>query len=81
MILPTMHIPPDRSLIGVGGKILSLLEEPMTVSRLWDDFRDVRSAFPTQATISYHWFLLSLDFLYMIGAIDFERGLLRRLEQ
>lgn len=81
MILPTKHIYPDRALIGVGGEILALLKKPKTVSRLWDDLRERRSAREPDAPISYQWFLLSLDFLYIIEAIDFESGLLRRVEQ
>ncbi len=39
MILPTKHVRGDRALIGVGGEILRLLRQPMTVSRLWDEVR------------------------------------------
>ena len=30
------------------------------------------------APINYHWFVLSLDLLYVIGAVELERGLVRR---
>lgn len=78
MILPTKHIQPERALLAIGGDVLGCLREPMTVSRLWDSLR-VRRGAPSQPTpINYDWFILALDLLYAIGAINFERGLIRR---
>lgn len=78
MILPTKHIKPDRALIGVGAEILQLLRGPMTVSGLWDEVRERRSSHAPSSPISYQWFILALDFLYMIDAISFKNGLLQR---
>jgi hypothetical protein len=50
----------------------------MTVSRLWDELRGRRSIHALNAPIDYQWFILSLDLLYMIGALEFGRGLVRR---
>jgi hypothetical protein len=80
MILPTKHVRVDRSLIGVGAEVLDILRKPMTMSRLWDETRDRRSSRTPNAPIDYHWFVLSLDLLFMIGAIEFDRGLLRRVQ-
>lgn len=80
MILPTKHVRPDRSLIGVGGEVLKFLDEPTTVSNLWDEIRARRSAQSSNAPISYNWFVLSLDFLFAIGAIEVRRGLLQRVQ-
>lgn len=73
MILPTKHIRPERALLTVGGEILHCMREPMTVSRLWDELRGSEPA-----PINYDWFILALDLLYIVGAIDFERGLIRK---
>ena len=78
MILPTKHIPPDRSLIGVGAEVLTLLTQPMTVSRLWDELRARRAA-ASQALVDYKWFVLALDLLFMIGAVRLDQRLLRRV--
>lgn len=78
MILPTKHIHPDRALLAIGGDILASLREPMTVSRLWDQARANRGDPGEAAPINYDWFVLALDLLFMIGAIEFDRGLLRR---
>ena len=78
MILPTKHIRPDRSLLAVGGEVLKSLREPMTVSRLWDEIRSERSDRAEAAPIGYDWFILSLDLLFIVGAVDFDRGLVHK---
>ena len=79
MILPTKHIRPDRALIGVGAEVLGALAQPMTMSKLWDTVRSLRSTDASSPVIDYRWFVLALDLLYTIGAIELERGLLRRV--
>ena len=78
MILPTKHVSADRALIGVGAEVLRILKRPMTMSKLWDEIRDRRKVNVPQAPIDYQWFVLSLDFLFLIGAVDFDNGLLLR---
>ena len=78
MILPTKHIRTDRALIGVGAEVLGTLGQPMTVSKLWDQIRSRRSVDTSSPVIDYRWFVLALDLLYMIEAIELERGLIRR---
>lgn len=78
MILPTKHVRPDRALIGVGAEVLGRLKRPMTMSKLWDDIRGRRTLLAPNAPIDYQWFVLSLDLLYVIGAVELERGLIRR---
>jgi hypothetical protein len=78
MILPTKHVRPDRALIGVGAETLDLLRRPMTISRLWDDVRGRRTLHTPNAPIDYEWFILALDLLYLIGAVEFDHGVVRR---
>jgi hypothetical protein len=80
MILPTKHVRADRALIGVGAEALDILKQPMTMSRLWNEMRGRRSLHAPNAPIDYQWFILSLDLLFMIGAVDFDRGLVRRVQ-
>jgi hypothetical protein len=75
MILPTKGIAPNKALLAVAGEALRALDEAKTVSRLWDDFR--RQSDPL-GEITFDWFVLSLDLLYMIGALEFDRGRLHR---
>jgi len=78
MILPTKHIRAERAIIGMGAEVLGLLREPMTVSSLWDAIRARRTVAHPSAPISYDWFILTLDFLFLIGAVDMKRGLLSK---
>ena len=78
MILPTKHISPDRALIGVGANVLAALGEPMTMSRLWEEIRSRRSVNASSPVIDYRWFVLALDLLYMINAVELDRGLIKR---
>lgn len=78
MILPTKHIPTNRSLLGVGAEVLHTLERPMTVSKLWDEIRNRKNRVDSAAPIDYRWFVLSLDFLYMIEAVTLRRGLIEK---
>jgi len=81
MILPTKHVRADRALLGVGAELLRILRRPCTVSKLWDELRAGRSGAATHAPISYDWFILALDLLFIMGAIELERGIVRRRAQ
>jgi len=78
MILPTRNIAPDRALLTIAGTIFERMAEPTTVSRIWDDVRYEHQRKP----ISYSWFLLAVDLLYVVGLIWFDQdGLLCRVER
>lgn len=81
MILPTKHIPANRSLLGVGAEVLHVLERPMTVSKLWDEIRNRKNRVDSTAPIDYRWFVLSLDFLYLIEAVTLRRGLIEKVSR
>ncbi len=79
MILPTKHLEPDRSLLGVGADCLRLLDHPKTVSRLWDDYKLYRTgSWRGSSRVTFDWFLLALDLLFAVGAVDAAEGTLRR---
>jgi hypothetical protein len=80
MILPTKHLAADRALLTIGARILAALEDPKTVSALWDGIRKRRHLHDGHGPISYDWFILGLDLLYAIDAVRFENGLVRRSE-
>lgn len=70
MILPDKHVGLQHSLLGAGAAILAQVTRPMTVSALWDAVRTIPEVH------GYPRFVLTLDFLYAIGAIDYADGLL-----
>jgi hypothetical protein len=74
MILPTKYLSHDRALISVGGEILTNLEEPRAVSALWECVRDAQSHRLEAVPISFDWFILALNLLYAISAVDYRDG-------
>ncbi len=72
MILPTKHLGLSRSVLGMGAALLDTLREPKTVSSLWAAAR-VQPEF-----VTFQRFTLALDFLYLIGAVEWDDGMLRR---
>jgi len=75
MILPTKHINPLDSLLGVGALILERLQTTKTMTQLWDETRDL----PQVATLER--LVLGLDLLYMMGVIELDGGVIRRAGQ
>lgn len=76
MILPTKHLTTNRSLLGVGAEIIHLLDHPKTISRLWTDFQEVQGERSNRLT--FDWFILSLNLLYAIDAIEMAQGRLSK---
>jgi hypothetical protein len=74
MILPSKHLRPDRSLIGIGGELLAELSEARTTSELWERTR--RTSSHNAGQLTFDWFVLALSFLYSIQAIDYSNGLI-----
>lgn len=78
MILPTKRIKREDCLLGIGGRALKLLTEPQTISRLWENLKRDYEATKDASSISFEWFILALDLLFLIGAVSFDQGLLRK---
>lgn len=78
MILPTKHLPQDRALLGIGAEILVELTEPRSVSELWEAVREAHGRNPNAAPLSFDWFVLALNLLYAISAINHSNGILRQ---
>jgi hypothetical protein len=72
MILPSKHLSTGRSLLGVGGEILTQLDRPREVSDLWERFRAARVYREKHAPITFDWFVLALTFLFALKAIHFD---------
>ncbi len=73
MILPTKHISVQDSILGIGAILITQMEQPMTVSSLWDRVRDD----PRIAT--FERFTLALDLLFLLGIIQLKKDKLRRV--
>lgn len=71
MILPTKHLPTERSLIAIGADIARLLDEPKSVSTLWLEFQEVNER--KNRRLTFDWFTLAIAMLYTLGTIQ-QRG-------
>lgn len=74
MILPTKHISQKEALIGVGATLLRHLDEPRTVSSLWERVRHEENVG------TFERFVLAADLLHLLGAIGVSNGLLVRVQ-
>lgn len=72
MILPDKSITLSYSIVGIGANILTELKAPQTISSLWERARKY------EEIKTYGIFILSLDFLYALGLLEFENGIVRR---
>jgi hypothetical protein len=75
MILPGKHLRHDRAILGVGAEILARLDQPRSVSELWEHVRAARSL--NTMPLTFDWFVLSLSFLYAISAVEDVYGLIQ----
>ena len=69
MIVPTKGVHPNKAMLTVGGQIVNILNEPMTVSKLWTSIRNKRSM-NEESPIGFDWFVLSLDLVKILGLVD-----------
>ena len=78
MILPTKHTNFSQSLLGFGSYILEQLEEPSSIDELWSKYKSDYKVKAYYAKHSLQNLVLSLLFLYSIGAIREEDGIIRK---
>jgi hypothetical protein len=72
MILPDKNTPLSNSFLGKGYLILAELETNQTVSSLWEKVR------MKQEIRTFENYLLTMDFLFSIGLIKLEQGIIMR---
>ncbi|WP_433179945.1 ABC-three component system middle component 6 [Actinoallomurus sp. CA-150999] len=78
MLLPSKSIPADQALLAVGAQILVQLDQPGSVSAVWDRLQEWRSARGVESALPFWWFALALDVLFAIGVVDQRDGELMR---
>jgi hypothetical protein len=72
MILPDKHVNLHQSILGGGAALLEQLTRPSTVTGLWE-----RSKAKSDID-NFERFILTLDFLFAIGALEIQDDLLVR---
>jgi hypothetical protein len=75
VILPNKYLREDEALIGVGGKILMLLQQDMLLSELWEETKEKENIG------NFERFVLALDLLYLLGLIIFEKNKIKRVKE
>ena len=78
MILPSKHLSQDRALLTVGAAILRHLSHPATVSAVWEQMPRSAGGQKAPPPLRYDGFVLALDLLFLIGALELREGLLVR---
>jgi hypothetical protein len=79
MILPTKRLNVENSLLGLGADVLGLLDQPKTVSRVWEEFKGLRDQRRASSGLTYEWFVLALDLLFIVGTVVVEDGELKKV--
>lgn len=74
MIFPTKHMPIKRSIFVLGAKIIEQIVKRKTVSQLWETMNSKGGE-----NFSYDWFIMSLVWLYIIDAIEYEDGHIQKV--
>lgn len=65
---------PQRQLYYLGGKTLGILSQKGGVSDFFETYQELRQ----QEDISLMLFILTLDWLYLLGAITSDKGLIKQ---
>ena len=75
MILPNKYLREDEALLGLGGKILALLNQEMPLSELWEETKNKENIG------SFERFILALDLLYLLGLVVFDENRIKRIKE
>ena len=78
MILPSKHLPQERALLTIGAAILPRLSSSVTVSALWEQMARAVPHHQAPTALRYDTFVLALDLLFLIGAVELRDGLVIR---
>lgn len=75
MILPSKHIRFSESLLGLGGILINLIKEPLSIDEIWFKFSEINNN--KKKLPAYHNFdnvVLALNYLFLIGAISLDNN-------
>jgi hypothetical protein len=79
MILPTKRLSIESSLLGVGADVLIVLDQPKSVSRVWEELKELRRLLNERGErLSFEWFVLALDLLFLMDSVSLHDGVLTR---
>jgi len=70
MILPEKHIRLSESLFGLGGYVLRSLKKSKNLEEIWDEIQMLNNSSTLPTYHSHDNLILTINYLYMIGAIN-----------
>lgn len=77
MILPKKQLSINESYFGFGAFLLQYIDSPISIDDLWGYYKDAYTNKKYSVKFSFDQFIMALDYLFIIGAIqETERGLL-----
>lgn len=72
-ILPNKHIEMSKSLFGIGGIILGLLNKPSYIETCWNNYvTNYIDKKVVKYNCTFDYFILAIDYLYTIGAVNMD---------
>ena len=78
MILPTKHINFSQSLLGLGSYVLSQLQSPKSIDELWEKYEVDYENKIYLAKHSFDNLIMTLLFLYSIGSVSEQDGVIKK---
>lgn len=79
MILPQKHIKILESYFGFGGYLLKFIDRANTLDAIWESFSQVNDSIEFPEYHSFDDFIIALNYLFIIGAINIDgKGLIYR---
>jgi len=81
VILPTKHLQPERALISVASEVFELVGRRSTVSSIWNALQDKHRAAFRYGDVPYDWFILALDLLFLMGSVEENNGIIRKVKK
>lgn len=82
VLTPTKNLHEDKTILKIGARILSFLTSPRTLSSTWEAYLNFQNQESDNVPrIQFDLFILALDFLYIVGAIEYEDDLLWRAKK
>ena len=80
MVLPTKHLSAEKAIISLGGHLLTCLSYEMTISEHWEKTKKRQRNLSKPNLFSFETYVLTLDFLFIVGALELHNGMLRKAE-
>ncbi|MBF0102348.1 MAG: hypothetical protein HQK77_15710 [Desulfobacterales bacterium] len=78
MVIPTKHTNFSESLLGFGYYVLTQLQSPVSVDDLWKQYQIDYKSEKYFARHSFDNLLLTIVFLYSIGAVNEQNGVITK---